>query len=153
MTRLFSKLDGEDKEKLKYVSLFFVVFVISLAVEPFEHGVLNVCMFNNLTNLPCPGCGLSRSFIYFGHLEWANAFEMNPFGPILFCFWGWASVKDAVWVAFRKEILFPSRRLWSIGKQTFLVGLLVFGLIRMGLHVHEFEPFHNLKPFLALLPV
>ena len=146
-------LTGEDKEKLKYIFLFFVVFIISLAVEPFEDGHLNVCMFNNLTNLPCPGCGLTRSFVYFGHLEFVKAFAMNPFGPILFFFWGWMTIKDAVWIGFRKEFPFLPKRIWAIGKQSFLIGLLVFGLIRMGLHIHEFEPFHNLKQFVTMLSV
>ncbi len=43
-----------------------------------------ICPFRRLTDLPCPGCGLTRSFVALAHGELSAAFEHHPFGPLLF---------------------------------------------------------------------
>jgi hypothetical protein len=40
-----------------------------------------VCPLRTFTGLPCPGCGLTRSFIALGHLHVADAFTLHPLGP------------------------------------------------------------------------
>lgn len=42
-----------------------------------------LCPFRLMTGLPCPGCGLTRSWVYFVHGQWEDAFAANPFGPVL----------------------------------------------------------------------
>jgi len=42
-----------------------------------------ICPFRRLTGLPCPGCGLTRSFVYLVHGWWRDALLANPFGPVL----------------------------------------------------------------------
>lgn len=42
-----------------------------------------ICPFRLMTGLPCPGCGLTRSWVYLVHGQWHDAFAANPFGPIL----------------------------------------------------------------------
>lgn len=37
-----------------------------------------ICPFAIFTGLPCPGCGITRAFIYFIKLQWRQAFSMNP---------------------------------------------------------------------------
>jgi hypothetical protein len=44
----------------------------------------SVCLFYNLTGLPCPGCGLTRSFVCLGHGHWREALHWHPLGPLLF---------------------------------------------------------------------
>ncbi len=42
-----------------------------------------VCPFRLLTGLPCPGCGLTRSWVYLAHGHWGDALVANPFGVVL----------------------------------------------------------------------
>ena len=42
-----------------------------------------LCPFAHLTGLPCPGCGLTRSWVALGHGDVIGAFGLNWFGPLL----------------------------------------------------------------------
>ncbi|GAA1506214.1 DUF2752 domain-containing protein [Nocardioides humi] len=42
-----------------------------------------ICPFRRLTGLPCPGCGLTRSWVYLTHGWWRDSFLAHPFGPLL----------------------------------------------------------------------
>ncbi len=39
------------------------------------------CLFRILTGLPCPACGMTRSWVHLAHGDVATAFEYNLFGP------------------------------------------------------------------------
>ncbi len=41
-------------------------------------------MSRRIFGLPCPGCGLTRSFVAIAHGEFALASQMNPMGPVFF---------------------------------------------------------------------
>jgi len=41
-----------------------------------------VCPFRLLTGLPCPGCGLTRAWVYAAHGRWSESFGANPFGLV-----------------------------------------------------------------------
>jgi hypothetical protein len=41
-----------------------------------------LCPFRLLTGLPCPGCGLTRSWVYLVHGDIGRAVVANPFGPV-----------------------------------------------------------------------
>ena len=42
------------------------------------------CTFHRTTGFDCPGCGLTRSFIAIAHARWAQAWQFNPAGYVLF---------------------------------------------------------------------
>ncbi|MHB9078790.1 MAG: DUF2752 domain-containing protein [Pirellulaceae bacterium] len=42
------------------------------------------CTFLRLTGLPCPGCGLTRSFISIAHGQLREAWRFNPTGILFF---------------------------------------------------------------------
>jgi hypothetical protein len=42
-----------------------------------------VCPFRLLTGLPCPGCGLTRAWVYLAHGQWRDSLVANPFGVVL----------------------------------------------------------------------
>jgi hypothetical protein len=46
-----------------------------------------MCLIKAVTGHDCPGCGLTRSFTYMGHLDPGMAFRMHTLGPVL-----WAAV-------------------------------------------------------------
>ena len=43
-----------------------------------------LCLFYHLTGLPCPGCGLTRSFVCLGHGQFLEALHWHPLGPAIF---------------------------------------------------------------------
>lgn len=53
-----------------------------LSPESIEDGPV-ICPFRRLTGLPCPGCGLTRSWVYGVHGWWRDAFAAHLFGPLL----------------------------------------------------------------------
>lgn len=53
-----------------------------LSPEHIEDGPV-ICPFRALTGLPCPGCGLTRSWVYAAHGWWRESFASNPFGLVL----------------------------------------------------------------------
>ena len=44
----------------------------------------SLCVFKNLVGLDCLGCGLTRSFVYMGHLDLGAAVERHWLGPGLY---------------------------------------------------------------------
>lgn len=42
------------------------------------------CPLRRLTGIPCPGCGLSRSFMAIARGDFDEALRMHLFGPVLF---------------------------------------------------------------------
>ena len=46
-----------------------------------------LCLIKAVTGHDCPGCGMTRSFTYMGHLDPGTAFRMHMLGPVL-----WAAV-------------------------------------------------------------
>ena len=45
-----------------------------------------LCPFRLVTGLPCPGCGLTRSWVAIGHGDLHSAFAYNAFGPLSMAF-------------------------------------------------------------------
>lgn len=43
-----------------------------------------LCAFKALCGMPCPGCGLTRSFVATAHFDLARGFAFHPLGPLLF---------------------------------------------------------------------
>ncbi|WAC56270.1 DUF2752 domain-containing protein [Gordonia sp. SL306] len=41
-----------------------------------------LCPFLRITGLPCPACGLTRSWVALGHGDVGSAFSFNAFGPL-----------------------------------------------------------------------
>lgn len=60
------------------------VLALSVAWHPLDDGGVVLCAFRGVTGLPCPGCGLTRSFCAMGKGELARAFEFHALGPALF---------------------------------------------------------------------
>lgn len=59
-----------------------VSLAIGFALPPEGVPHLTMCWFYAVTGLPCPACGLTRSFSAILHAEFALAWRMNPFGYV-----------------------------------------------------------------------
>lgn len=73
-------------ENAGWVYWFLAALLLASAVLPAraltEGPVL--CLFRRITGHPCPGCGLTRSFVATAHLRLDEAFGQHLFGPVLF---------------------------------------------------------------------
>jgi Protein of unknown function (DUF2752) len=45
--------------------------------------VPSICLFKEVTGLPCPSCGTTRSLLLLVHGQIRDSFMMNPFGIVL----------------------------------------------------------------------
>jgi hypothetical protein len=52
-----------------------------IPVGTVQHGPI-LCPFRLVTGLPCPGCGLTRSWVYLFHGQLAESLYYHPLGPI-----------------------------------------------------------------------
>lgn len=60
------------------ITVLMLALLVSLTVDPFDRTSFSVCLFNNITGLPCAACGLTRACIYLAHGQIAHAAKMNP---------------------------------------------------------------------------
>lgn len=59
-----------------------VLGAFALSPAGIEDGPV-VCPFRLVTGLPCPGCGLTRSWVYLTHWQWTDSLLAHPFGVVL----------------------------------------------------------------------
>lgn len=58
--------------------------IIPMPVNGRIDNIPTLCVFHLLTGRPCPGCGMTRSFVCLAHGHIREAFLYHPFGPILY---------------------------------------------------------------------
>lgn len=47
-----------------------------------QHETLTLCLFKNVTGIPCPACGTTRSILLLLNGNFMDAFTLNPFGVL-----------------------------------------------------------------------
>jgi hypothetical protein len=90
-----------------------------------------ICPFRLATGLPCPGCGLTRSWVYLAHGRWGEAMSANPFGLVLM-----VAVAALVAAVLRSAVLrrpSPSMAAILASRPFLAVGAawIVFGVVRL----------------------
>lgn len=87
--QIISRQTGNEKKKREWLipeifsfgALF--ILVVSFFLPP-DKIIFQICSFKNITGLPCPGCGLTRSVINISHLNFFRAFRLNPMGYFIY---------------------------------------------------------------------
>ncbi|MDZ8239071.1 MAG: DUF2752 domain-containing protein [Nostoc sp. ChiQUE01a] len=80
-----------------------------------------VCPIRHLTGIPCPTCGMTRSFIAIAQGNLAQALAENLFGPLLFASFGIVAVHITLELLTKRRIiafychLLKERKLQIIG--------------------------------------
>ena len=92
-----------------------------------------LCPFRLMTGLPCPGCGLTRSWIALVHGDISGSLAAHPFGGA-FMFLGVALIL-AVGVALirRRPLPAATRVVGRVAPASLFVGTVVFGFGRLAL--------------------
>lgn len=60
------------------------ILAASVVWHPADDGGFVLCAFRRLTNLPCAGCGLTRSFCSMAKGDLPRAVAFHPLGPLVF---------------------------------------------------------------------
>jgi hypothetical protein len=73
------------------LGLCATIVVLSLTLVPsteavsiFGWEVPALCAVRNLFGIGCPGCGITRSFVFLGHGDLSSALSMNWLGPAVY---------------------------------------------------------------------
>ena len=69
--------------RVSVAGILFMILIFSFLFDPSKYQLIE-CAFHNITGLPCPSCGLTRSFHSMAHLHFNDAFGLNWMGPVLF---------------------------------------------------------------------
>lgn len=77
-----------------------------LAVAGTSLQLPDLCQFKYFLGSDCPGCGMTRSFVYAAHFRWADAWAVQPVGTMLAFFLAATAVHRTYQVA-----------RWRLGKQ------------------------------------
>jgi hypothetical protein len=118
-------------------ALLSAVFAASLLLPlPASTGKIahlpSVCLFYNLTGLPCPGCGLTRSFVCLGHGHWRESLHWHPLGPLFFLIFGLLWLRCGLfWASGITLWPLPPRTAGRLGFAAFFL-LLIAGIVRIG---------------------
>ncbi len=109
----------------------FLIFAFFLnGFDSGEHnGVFSICLFRDLTGLPCPGCGLTRALALLFLGDWRAALFLHPLSPFVFA--GLLIVGVGAFWDLCARLLLRFHRGWFFA--VFLVLLFGGGLLRMGL--------------------
>ena len=135
-----SRLEGDtasgarkDDFRLKAIGVLALAMVFAASFVFPPHGLgMSVCAFRNATGIPCPGCGMTRSFAALSHGQPGLAFEKHWVGPFMYALFAFYMVKWAIEVLLRRRILARLEDrlrmpvLWSI-----LAAMLVTWVIRL----------------------
>ena len=101
-----------------------------LSPENIEDGPV-ICPFRALTGLPCPGCGLTRSWVYAAHGWWQESFASNAFGLVVVA----AILALAVVVVARRVRRTPPPSIDRVLRHPVAIGIgavwLVYALVRL----------------------
>ena len=86
-------------------------------------GLPDLCAFHGMTGLPCPTCGITRSFSATAHGQLGQAFHYHAFGPFLFVL----MLAASLWTFTGRP--FPRVRAWMVW--ALAAALLIYGVARM----------------------
>jgi len=68
----------------RFTARFAVVGLVLSFFLPTDGLGVPICWFKSYFELPCPGCGLTRSITCVSHLQFGKAWDYHPFGPLIY---------------------------------------------------------------------
>ena len=77
------RIIGGDRNRLTLLILSLLL-ACSIIIPPFQEGPFSICLMKLLAGRPCPGCGMTRAFLYLGHGRISEALSLNPLSLIAY---------------------------------------------------------------------
>jgi len=116
---------------------------IILLLNPHLEGDQSLCPFKMLTGFPCPGCGLTKSMVFFYEGDWNKSLSYHIFGPAFIFFCVLAIVTLSTELVTKKEYF--KKLLFNI-RVAYVAGLMLgsYHLVRLFYFVME----HNVNDIL-----
>jgi len=124
-----------DAEGIMLFAAFTGLLSVSFISPSFAEGLMPHCLFRLLTGIPCPGCGMTRTFHMIGHGNFTDAFLMNPAGPAAFM------LVVMLWV--RSLVLIVSGRRIEVNMNGRTAQLLILSSVLMMVSVWIYNIFFN----------
>jgi hypothetical protein len=137
---VFTPASGKDLYSFLFnraAALGALALVLLTAALPSQGAGIQICFFKYLTGLPCPGCGLTRSFSCILHGNFARAYEYHPFGYVLLPIFLLAASTLFLPANRRSQLehFVRSRQLrLRLVYLTFIYGFITFGAVRTALY-------------------
>lgn len=108
------------KECVIFITFFFIIMIL-------YHFNLSIpCLFHKITNIYCPGCGVTRMFYALLHLKFIEAFSYNAFAFILLCLCIIYNIINFIYWTIKKEVI----KLPNYIYYTLIVLAIIFMIIR-----------------------
>ena len=127
----FARMSWRGRELLIAVGLSGLLIGAALWY-PAATPAVNLCVFHQVTGLPCPGCGMGRSLCAFAKGDVARSIAWHPLGPVV----GLAALLAAMRAWLR--LVLVRQRLYAIPRRVVSV-LAWIGLLVL-LAVWSFDP-------------
>jgi hypothetical protein len=114
-----------------------LALVLLAAALPSQGAGVPICLFRYVTGLPCPGCGLTRSFSCILHGEFERGYDLHPFGYLLLPLFILAASTVFIPASFRSRleaaVRIRQKRLRHI-YLTLIYGFIAFGAVRIAMY-------------------
>ena len=128
---------GHVIHELLFSKVFGIINAIALVIIFFlpSNGFgFSTCGMQNYFNLPCPGCGMTRSLTSALHLQFADSFTFHPFGILLaliMLLFSTFSFYPENRRAFIKNWFIKHSNIWVIIYLFAVALFLLFGIVRL----------------------
>lgn len=115
-------------QKLKLSMFIIMLFALVgiLYIFLIHSGIVIPCVFHELTNFYCPGCGITRMFLSLLCLDFYQAFRFNALVFILLPFFVVFGVIQYKRWLFSQKYLKISNHIWN----SILIITILFGILR-----------------------
>jgi len=86
MPLILSRLEirKAPSRRLAGFALLSGILLASATIPPFHREIFTLCLVKDVFGIPCPGCGLTRAFLFLGHGDVRSALALNVNSLLIF---------------------------------------------------------------------
>ena len=95
MTSFINKIFSTMRTLYRVLIVFVPLVLIILPADIFDHGP-TICISKLLTDVDCPGCGITRATQHALHLDFANAWNYNKLFVVVTPLLIWLYITEVV---------------------------------------------------------
>lgn len=118
----------DRRQRIAYLVIALAPLVGSILYNAgFRLPFLQGCPFLRYTGIPCPGWGMTRSFMAMARGDWQQAVTYHLFGPVVFVGFGLAAIHWGMELVRNRKIHVPPGKLLRMPKVQILAFLALLG--------------------------